>query len=93
MDANAARELFRKYHAAIKDLWIEKQVCRNLVLDRGVMSESELGDNIREALRTPEYRRLADAAFASPEKSLSLFGARAALEELLSKPPSSDKDN
>jgi hypothetical protein len=93
MDPNAARELFRKYHDVIKDLWIEKQVCYNLIVDKGIITASELERGLEAAKRNPEYRQMADEVFAASGKLLAEFGADAAFEDHLLRPPSSDKQN
>ena len=93
MDANAARELFSKFQRMLEDVWIEKQVCRNLVLDKELMTETELEQGLKNATRNPEYRRMAAEVFASSWKALAEFGADSALQDLASSPLPKDKQH
>jgi hypothetical protein len=93
MDANAARELFRKYQKVIEDLWIEKQCCRNLIIDKGLMSEAEIDSALQKALQNPEHRRTAADVFSGSNKTLAQFGAEDSFDSLSKRPPPKDKHN
>ncbi len=93
MDAQAAREVFRKYSDMIQGLWLERVCYRNLILNSGAIPEIELDQMIEEAKRDPENQRIAAASFAEGRKALAEFGLPDALRSLAAKPPASDKQN
>ena len=94
MDAEAAREFFRKYQELIEDLWLEQQCYRNLLLDRNVVTEEELAEMIERAKRDPENRRIAAETFRTSWKALAEFGLTDTIaQNLAAKPPAKDKQN
>ena len=93
MDADLAREFFRKYQNAIEDLWLEKQCCRTLILDKGLMTENELDQVLEDAKRDLENRKIAAETFATSRRALAEFGMKWMLDNLPTKPPASDKQN
>ena len=94
MDAEAAREFFRKYQELIEDLWLEQQCYRNLLLDRNVVTEEELAEMIERAKRDPENLRIAAENFRTSWKALAEFGLTDMIaQNLAAKPPAKDKQN
>lgn len=93
MDANIAQILFRQLMTVLEDVWIEKQVCQNLVLDKGLMSEAELQKGLEAAKRNPEYREQARENFANSHKALDEFRADSAFQGLELVPPKTDTQN
>jgi hypothetical protein len=93
MDAELAREFFRKYERMIEDMWIETQCYRQLLLEKNLISEDDLEKTIEAAKLNPENQRIAAETFASSRKVLAEFGMQDTLRNLASKPPTTDKQN
>lgn len=93
MDAEAARELFRRFQKIMEDLWIERQAFRKIILDANAISESDLEKVAEDAKTDPHNRKLAAQNFASSHKTLALFGIEDAIRSLPTKPPAKDKQN
>jgi len=93
MDAKAAQQLLSQFQKTLEDIWLEKQCCRNFILDRGLIAESDLDDMLEKAKRDPENRRIAAQTFAGSRKALAEFGSEDLLRRLASNPESKDKQN
>ncbi len=93
MDAEFAREFFRKYSDMIEELWLERQCYRNVILDNDLIPETELDGLVATAKLDPENRKIATEAFAASRKALVEFGLSDVIQNLASKPPAKDKEN
>jgi hypothetical protein len=93
MDAEAAREFFRKYQKMIEDLWLEREAFRRLILDAGAISEHQLEELAEGAKNNPDNRKLAAQNFASSRKALAEFGLEDMIRNLSSKLSTTDKQN
>jgi len=93
MDAESAREFFRKYSDMIEELWLERQLYRNFILDRNLIPETDLDSLVETAKHNPENRRMAAETFAGSRKALAEFGLSDTIRNLASKAPAKDKQN
>jgi len=94
MDAQYAREFFGKYQAMLEEIWLEKQCCRNFILDKALLSEVELDRLLEDAKRNPENRKIAAETFASSREALVQFGFHDTVaKHLAAKPPIKGKQN
>jgi hypothetical protein len=94
MDAEFAREFVGRLQQMLEDIWLEKQYCRNFILDKGLMSESKLDQLLEDAKLNPLYRVEAAENFAESRKALAEFGLHDTIANTLaSKPPTKDKQN
>ena len=59
-----------RLHAAMEDLWIEDTCCRNLIIDHGVLTESQLDVALATAKNDPVTRKLVQEHFAESRKKL-----------------------
>jgi len=93
MDAERAREFFRKYSDMIEEIWLEKQLYRNFILDRNIIAEAELDSLVEAAKHDPENLRVARETFAGSRKALAEFGLSDMIQRIASRPPSKEKEN
>ena len=93
MDAEHAREFFRKYSDMIEEIWMENQLYRNFILERNIIPEAELDSLVEAAKHDPENLRIARETFAGSRKSLAEFGLSDMIERLASKPLAKGKEN
>lgn len=68
------KHALRRQDQAGKELWLEKQLLRNLILDSGLMSERELEEKIETAKKLPENLRQVAEQFASSDQQLAEIG-------------------
>ena len=72
---------------------MKDKLYRNFILDRNIMSESDLDALVETAKRDLENRRIAAENFASGRKALTEFGLSEMIRNIASKPPAKDKEN
>lgn len=77
MDQNeldAVKRLFKQKHDVLKELWFEKQLLRNLILDSGWMTAAALDTAIADGKKIPANIRQVEENFASSEQMLAEIG-------------------
>jgi hypothetical protein len=75
---------------AMKELWLEKQLLRDLILDSGWMAERDLDVSIENRKRLPENIRQVAEHFASSDKKLAEIGLGGWLADFDKKYPRSE---
>jgi hypothetical protein len=83
----------QKLMVVIEDLFIEKQCCRTLIIDKGLMTESVIDAALERAKENPENRRAARESFAQSRAELEKFAKAAYAEYHMIAPPPTDKTN
>lgn len=66
--------LFKRKDDAAKELWLEKQLLRNLILDSGWMSEHDLDSALAYGKTLPHNIRQVEEHFASSDQMLAELG-------------------
>lgn len=84
------KELLRRKEQAAKEVWLEKQLLRNIILDSGSMSEAELDAAIESAKKLPDNLRQVEEHFVSSDQLLAEIGLADWLRDFEKKHPSSD---
>jgi hypothetical protein len=64
----------KRMHEPLKELWLEKQLLRNLILDSGWMPEGKLDLAIVQGKIHPENIRQVEQQFAADEQRLAEIG-------------------
>lgn len=80
-----------RLHAAMEDLWIEDTCCRNLILDHGILTESQLDAALANAKNDPATRQLVQEHFAESRKKIDELAKQTAYEFHLAEPPPTGK--
>jgi hypothetical protein len=57
-----------------KELWLEKALLRNLIIDSGWMTESDLDAALERGKNRPENRQQVEKSFESSDDLLALLG-------------------
>lgn len=68
------KRAFRSKDESTKELWLEKQLLRNLIVDSGWMAERDLDSAIADAKKSPENIRLVEEHFALSDQKLAEIG-------------------
>jgi hypothetical protein len=93
MDQNEldfVKRIFKQKDDAAKELWLEKQLLRNLILDSGWMSEPDLDAAIADGKKLPDNLRQLEENFASSDQMLAEIGLADWLRDFEKKHPRSD---
>lgn len=64
----------RRMHKAMTELWLEKVLLRNLIIDSGWKSERDLEAAIDSGKRHPQNIRQVQEHFAADEEALARIG-------------------
>jgi hypothetical protein len=91
MYLEALKNIFAKLQAVMEDVWIERQSCRNLILDSGLMTEAKLEEALKIAKTDPAIREEMQKQFAEAWRKLDEAEKQAACELHLLEPPPTDK--
>lgn len=73
-ELNLIKRLLKQKDDAAKELWLEKQLLRNLILDSGWAEERNLDLAIAEGKSLPGNMRLVEEHFAASEQMLAEIG-------------------
>ena len=65
------KNVLKRKDDATKELWLEKQLLRDLILDSGWMSEPDLDAAIADGKKLPENIRHVEENFASSDQMLA----------------------
>lgn len=82
-----------RLHSAMEDLWVDGTCCRNVILDNGLMTESELDAALKAAKNNPAIQEQVQEHFAESRKKIDELAKQTAYEFHLSEPPPTDKSN
>jgi hypothetical protein len=86
------REVLRKFVEQLDILWVEKEACAKLAMQKGATyPEVELAK--QAAVDDPEIRRQTRELFADMWKSLDEFGTTVVFEEMLQDLPPHGRPN
>lgn len=89
-ELNAAKAFLKRKDDAAKEIWLEKQLLRNLILDSNWMSEPDLDSAIEAAKKLPENLRQVEENFASSDQALAEIGLGDWLRDFERKHPRTD---
>jgi hypothetical protein len=64
----------KRLHEEIQELWMEKQLLRNLIIDSGWMPERDLDTNLEKAKTHPENIRQTKEHWRQSEQTLAELG-------------------
>ena len=84
------KRMFKAKDDAAKDLWLEKNLLRNLILSSGWMAEQELDSAIADAKKLPANIRQVEEHFASSDQMLAEIGLADWLQDFDRKYPRSE---
>ncbi len=73
-DWDKIKPVFRRLHNEIKELWLEKQLLRNLIIDSQWMPENELDAGIEVAKKYPENIRESNQNWEQSDQTLAELG-------------------
>jgi len=73
-ELDLVKRALKRQHDSAKELWLEKQLLRNLILDSGWMAERALDLLIEGAKSYPENVRQVEEHFASDDQLLAEIG-------------------
>lgn len=73
-ELNYIKGLLKRKDDVAKDIWFEKQLLRNLILDSGWMGEAELDAAIEDGKKLPDNLREVAENFASSDQKLAEIG-------------------
>jgi hypothetical protein len=82
--------LFKRKDDAAKDLWLEKQLLRNLILDSGWMQECDLDSAVAKGKNLPENIQKIGEHFALSDQMLAEIGLADWLADFDKKYPHSE---
>lgn len=84
------KRVLKRQDDAAKELWLEKQLLRNLILDSGWMAEADLDAAVEHAKTLPENLRQIADNFASSDRLLAEIGLADWLADFEKRFPGSD---
>lgn len=87
-ELNFIKGILKRKDDSTKELWLEKQLLRNLILDSGWMSEHDLDSAVADGKNLPQNIRLVDENFASSDQLLAEIGLADWLADFEKKYPS-----
>ena len=64
----------RRMHLVVQEIWTEKQLLRNLIIDSGWMAQRDLDLGLESGKLLPENRRQVEEHFAMSEQALAELG-------------------
>jgi len=73
-ELNFIKGLLKRKDDAAKEIWLEKQLLRNLILDSGWMSEQDLNSAVADGKRDPQNIREVEEHFAGSDQQLAEIG-------------------
>jgi hypothetical protein len=82
--------MLKRKDDATKEVWLEKQLLRNLILDSGWMSERDLDSALADGKNLPENIREVAEHFAVSDQQLAEIGLADWLADFDRKHPSSE---
>jgi hypothetical protein len=82
VDLELVKRVLKRLHEETKEVWLERVLLRNLIIDSGWMPERELDEGLASAKIHPNNVRLADKAWADSEQKLAEVGLADWLEDL-----------
>lgn len=91
-ELDSVKKALRTMQDSTKEVWIEKQLMRNLILDSGWMTEPDLDSAVERGKKQPANILLADQFFAAAEQKLAEIGLAAWLADFDQKYPRSDNN-
>jgi hypothetical protein len=87
-------DLFKKalkhHHDALKEMWTEKVLLRNVIIDSGWMTEPNLDAAIARAKANPTIIRQVEEFWAGSEQKLAELGLDSWLEDFDEQFPNND---
>jgi hypothetical protein len=86
-ELNFIKGILKRKDDATKELWLEKQLLRNLILDSGWMSEQDLDSAVADGKILPENIRQVEENFSLSDQQLAEIGLADWLAELEKKYP------
>lgn len=86
-ELNFIKGILKRKDDAAKELWLEKQLLRNLILDSGWASEQDLDSAVADGKNLPENIRQVEEHFALSDQQLAEIGLADWLAELEKKYP------
>jgi lipid A disaccharide synthetase len=87
------KAVLTKLATELENLWIEKEVYRNLIVFSGVATPEFLRQRVDETLVDPQIRKETRERFAEMWAALDETGKAAWIEDLLKSPPPDGKPN
>jgi len=86
-ELNFVKGILKRQDDSAKEVWLEKQLLRNLILDSGWMSEADLDAAIAVAKKLPQNVRYVEETFAVSDQKLAEIGISDWLSEFDKKYP------
>jgi len=93
MDFEQFKGTLHKLATELEDLWIEKELYRNLIVVSGTLTPDALKEALEKTLADPQIRKDTRDRFAEMWAALDETGKAAWIEDLLKNPPPSGKPN
>jgi hypothetical protein len=84
------KKMLKRQDDATKEIWLEKQLLRNLILDSGWMAEATLDAAIANAKKLPENTQQVAEHFSSSDQLLAEIGLADWLRDFEKRHPRSD---
>jgi hypothetical protein len=81
-ELDALKHVLKQMRNEIKELWLEKQILRNLIVDSNWMSPDGLDLGLEQAKKDPLNIRDMDENFAASDQTLAEIGLPEWLEAL-----------
>jgi hypothetical protein len=73
-ELDSLKRLLKRHDDAMKEVWLEKQLLRNLIIDSGWMPERQLDAAIEHGKALPANREHVAENFASSDRLLAEIG-------------------
>ena len=87
------KAVLRKLATELENIWIEKEVYRNLIVFSGIATPEILTESVAKTLADPQVRQDTHQRFRQMWEALDEEGTGAWIEDLLKLPPPSGKPN
>jgi hypothetical protein len=73
-ELDSLKRILKRQDDTLKELWLEKQLLRNVIIDSGWMSEHDLDAAIARGKKLPENLHQLEDNFASSNQMLAEIG-------------------
>ena len=89
-ELNAVKGIIKRLDNALREIWLERVLLQNLILDSDWMSEKELDSAIVIGVRNPQNIQAVEEHFSASDKFLAEIGLDDWLSDFETKYPSKD---
>jgi hypothetical protein len=89
-DWDRIKAILKSLHGETQNVWVEKVLLYNLIIDSGWMSEKDLDAGIEKGKKHPQNIRLAKEHWADSEQTLAEIGLDEWLAEFEKRYPRTD---